>query len=49
MKTKLQVGDTVLYEGDKYTIEKDYGNDVYFIGSKDAFVEMVNASQLKRV
>ena len=43
MCKRFKVGDRVLYDHYEYTIEKDYGNGVYFIGNKDAFVDCVPA------
>ena len=42
----MKVGDRVLYDDVEYTIEKDYGNGVYFIGNNDAWVDDVSADQL---
>jgi hypothetical protein len=52
---KLKIGDKVTYhpygldepdEGE-YVIEIDYGNNVFFIGNKDSFVDLVPANLLK--
>jgi hypothetical protein len=44
-----RIGDMVLYDGAKYTIEHDYGNGVFRIGNDDAFVDLVNASMLTNI
>lgn len=45
----MKIGETVIYDGVKYKIEKEYCDGVFFIGNKDAFVENVPASQLTLV
>ena len=42
----MTVGDHVIYDGVRYTIEKDYGNGVFFIGNADSFADLVNDFEL---
>ncbi len=45
--SKYRVGDTVIYDNMIFVIEVDYGNGVYFIGNDNAFVDLVNESELE--
>jgi hypothetical protein len=52
----MKVGDRVEYRPfddnivvGTYTIEKDYGNDVYFIGNVDSFVDCVSIKFLQLI
>ena len=47
MNELFKIGDKVVYDGKKYVIEKDYGNQVFRIGNKTSFVDMVPANMLK--
>jgi hypothetical protein len=44
---RFKKGDRVRYQGKVWSIEKDYGNGVYFLGRKDAFCDMVPDHLLK--
>ncbi len=42
----MKIGDKVIYERQVYIIEKEYGNNVFFIGNGKAFVDLVSANML---
>lgn len=42
----LEIGTKVIYDGSEYVVEKSNGNDTYFIGNHDSFVELVSRDQL---
>lgn len=48
MSSTFKVGDKVRYDGDEYTIDKDYGNDVYVILNDDCFIDLVCGRDLER-
>ena len=45
----MRVGDRVLYYDEEYTVEKDYGNGVFFIGNEVEFCDLVPESHLTLV
>jgi len=45
---KRVLGESVIYDGELYKVEKVYeGTDVYFVGNGDSFVELVSGQQLQ--
>jgi hypothetical protein len=45
----MKIGDKVLYHGIEYTVEIDYGNQVYAITDKVAFIDRVSGTELQHV
>ena len=44
---RFKIGDKVRYQGLVWSIEKDYGDGMYFLGRKDSFCDMVLDHMLK--
>lgn len=48
-RCKYKVGDKVVFlDGDdeQFTIEKDYGGGLYFIGNSDSFADLILGEEL---
>ncbi len=45
----MRIGDRVIYDDVEYTVEIDYGNDVYAIANDEAFVDCASRAMLRYV